>query len=417
MIFNPGTEGGIPVYGHFQARAFGELGWLVIELCDRSAGFKPWPLVELQKLLSPDVKSGIEGRVARGALARMRRVTGLSYRLLLNQLKLLVVMIRRCPDVVLLASYSEYLAPFWSPALFVVSKVCGIPVMACLHDPVRDYKIGPDWWHALSVRMAYSPLSAVFVHDPLPLEACVPPHVRSAVVPHGLFELGPEWRSTGAIREEWEVPEGAIVFLSLGFIRDGKNLDLMIRSMVHVPDAYLVIMGRVQSASSNRPLCFYRQLAEDLGVSHRIRFREAFVPEEALTSYFAAADVIVMTYSRDFRSQSGVLNVAAHAAKPLLVSCGGGPLESCVLRFQLGIFVRPDDQDALDQGALDAFSLARRQRDGASLEESDPKLDWSSYREFASWATNARIIEETYESLTGSQAPGADLKPGASVNP
>ena len=112
--------------------------------------------------------------------------------------------------------------------------------------------------------------------------------------------------------------EGKVVFLSFGFIRDNKTVDLLIRALVANPEATLVVMGSAQS-STNKPLSFYRNLAADFGVSQRVFFREEFVPDESLAGYFAAADFIATTYNQTFHSQSGVLNVAARASKAKIV--------------------------------------------------------------------------------------------------
>ena len=55
----------------------------------------------------------------------------------------------RRPDVVLLSSYSEYLAPFWVLPHWILAKCFGVTYVANLHDPVRDYVVGPQWWHEL----------------------------------------------------------------------------------------------------------------------------------------------------------------------------------------------------------------------------------------------------------------------------
>lgn len=47
---------------------------------------------------------------------------------------------------VLMASYIEYLAPIWAPRLRNLSR-SGIVFGAIVHDPVRDYVVGPSWWH------------------------------------------------------------------------------------------------------------------------------------------------------------------------------------------------------------------------------------------------------------------------------
>ena len=65
---------------------------------------------------------------------------------------------------VLFACYKEYFAPFWVGPLRRLAKK-GIVIGTIAHDPVRDFVVGPLWWHRWSVRLGYSFVRHVFVHD------------------------------------------------------------------------------------------------------------------------------------------------------------------------------------------------------------------------------------------------------------
>ena len=172
-----------------------------------------------------------------------------------------------------------------------------------------------------------------------------------------------------------------VVFLAFGFIRDNKNLDLVIRALTEFPRAHLIVMGKAQS-QKDKPVEFYRKLAEELALSERVKFFDTFVPDEKLASYFAAADVVVLTYDKSFHSQSGVLNVAARARRPVLASAGESPLKDCVEKFRLGVFVEPDDMRALQKGMASLINA----------KGGEP--DWEGYEKFASWDVNmAKILD------------------------
>ena len=163
----------------------------------------------------------------------------------------------------------------------------------------------------------------------------------------------------------------------------------MIRTLVENPSAVLVVMGRAQS-KKDKPLEFYRNLAAELGVQDRVKFFDGFVPDEKLASYFAAADVVVLTYDASFHSQSGVLNVAARARRPVLASAGESPLKDCVQKFRLGVFVEPDNLGALKEGMRVVASDEWRAASG--------EPDWEGYEAFASWDVNvAKILEGVEE--------------------
>ena len=221
----------------------------------------------------------------------------------------------------LLDSFVEYLSPLWVWPHWFLTRFCGIRYAANLHDPVRNYQLGPRWWHRLSVRLAYLPLDFVLVHDALPEPSPIPPSVRAVQVPVGVYEVR---RGSGS-REEWRMRHGVNptqeMFLAFGHVRDGKNLNLVIEALAGQPDAVFVMAGSVQSAA-DRGFSHYKNVAASAGVEDRCRFIEGFVPDEEVAALFDAADFIVLTYSSQFLSQSGVLNVAAPCHKPVLASSG-----------------------------------------------------------------------------------------------
>jgi len=302
------------------------------------------------------------------------------FRIIYNRLILVWQICRHRPDLVLLDTYVEYFSPLWIWPDLLLSRVFGIKYAANLHDPVRNFVVGPTWWHNLSVRLAYLPLDFVLVHHPLVDASIVPDGVRVLVVPLGIPELSNELLDASSIRSDWGVQAGQKVFLSFGYVRDGKNLDLAIRALANVREAFLVIAGSVAS-SNDRPLEYYRNLASELGVLERCRFFEGFVSDREIGRYFAGADFILLTYSSSFHSQSGVLGIAAHARKPILASASPGPLTASVNMFDLGLTVPPDSSVAIAEGMRRMLSNSVSPR-------------WEDYEAAASWDTNVRMILE-----------------------
>lgn len=471
LIFSPTPSGGLAEHAHYQARALHRIAHLsgvdiekpqveVSILC--SPGFLDGRKVGYKKEAVFSSRVSVFSRVA----GRVGELADRSLKIIGEQWRLAWEVLLRKPDVVLLSSYSEYLAPFWVLPHWFVAKLLGVVYVANLHDPVRDFVVGPHWWHEFSVRMAYWPISVGVVHQRLPEPSPVPKHVLVVEAPVGVYDLQESPEDPEAIRAAWgvrgrdsekqkadlttedtedtESTEGAqgvahgtcagaafsnpstselardsettslirsadasaslpatsysplatpaspdVVFLAFGFIRDNKNLDLVIRTLVENPSAVLVVMGRAQS-KKDKPLEFYRNLAAELGVQDRVKFFDGFVPDEKLASYFAAADVVVLTYDASFHSQSGVLNVAARARRPVLASAGESPLKDCVQKFRLGVFVEPDNLGALKEGMRVVASDEWRAASG--------EPDWEGYEAFASWDVNvAKILEGVEE--------------------
>jgi glycosyltransferase involved in cell wall biosynthesis len=197
-------------------------------------------------------------------------------------------------------------------------------------------------------------------------------------VPVGVYEISGPPVSAKEVRRSWGVKEGQKVFLAFGYVRDGKNLDLAMRALAGVPEAFLVMAGSV-AATKDKPFAYYREWAAQLGVLDRCHFAEGFVADAALGKYFAGTDFVLLTYASSFHSQSGVLNIAARARKPVLASASPSPLIESVKTYSLGIAVAPDSLDAVIGGM-------RR------LLDAPPQPRWDDYEAAASWAANAQGV-------------------------
>lgn len=382
LIFAPTAAGGLAEHVYYQGRALVEAG------------------ARVHCLAAHDFLNGRPctfpvDRVLRGAGSgqgsRLRRRLSAAFNLFADQLRLAAVILAMRPNLVLLDSYVEYLAPVWVWPHIILGRLLGQAYWANLHDPVRSYRIGPAWWHALSVRLAYVPLRGVLIHDKPPSPSPIPDRVSVEQVPVGVYDLLPPRRSREDIRGTWGVAPSSRVFLAFGYVRDGKNLDLAIRALREVPEAFLVIAGSVAS-SKDRPFSFYQKLAADLGVAQRIVFREGFVTDQDLADYFEGTDYVLLTYASSFHSQSGVLNVAARARRPVLASSAPSPLLVSVRTFKLGVVIEPDSAAAVATGMRTLVTTPV-----------DPA--WAAYYEAASWGANAKAILRQVPRLKSTQMP------------
>jgi glycosyltransferase involved in cell wall biosynthesis len=225
-------------------------------------------------------------------------------------------------------------------------------------------------------------LRAAFVHEPIVLNtAKAMPQLQTIVVPHGPFPTTKGRLGREAMREKLHLSHDAKVLLAFGQIRDAKNLHLVIEAMRQLPDVYLVVAGQ-ETFSRNKGAMYYKALAERLGVSDRCRWLIYFIPEEDISDIFSVADLVLLTYTKSFRSASGVLNTAVCQRKPCIASAGASNLRSSVLRYSLGLWVEPDDLHSLIQGLRMWLT-------------SPPCPRWEEYESEHSWDTNARIVQST----------------------
>lgn len=363
--------GGIEEYALRQASALAELGNVVLFLCRpqfpfyRLRGCMPIPLLP---------RSPVPASLIHKLVARIIDTCHVA-------LKTVSIATQYSVDSMLLACYSEYLSPFWAP---IYSRLAprGVPIGTIAHDPVRNYIMGPLWWHRWSVRLGYSFVRDVFVHDNMQPDfgGFKPPGILVHRIPHGPFELSQPLLLRDSMRASLGFTDLDRIFLSFGQIRDGKNLDRFIRALVSLPSEVKLLVAGSSGGSSQLPPEYYQRLASDLGVAERCTWLIRYISDREVGDIFNASDYVLMIYSANFRSASGVMNTAVSARKPILGSSGPGPFRSALCRYRLGVSIEPDVDSAVLSGAKQL------------LDASYSSPDWELYEADHSWVENARIV-------------------------
>ncbi len=376
LYYCPISYGGIADYAHQQANALVEAGAAVTLLCppgypaERGEKYKRLALLQASTP-PPSLPKPLKSAYFAGVL-------------LANFTRLADLIQTQGFRSVLLASYAEYLAPLWSWRLRRLATQ-GVKFAAVVHDPVRDFVVGPRWWHRWSIACGYSFLDIAFVHEAMALDTVRPfPQLQTVLIPHGPYAFAPPQVPAAEFRQRWHLPPEARVMLAFGHLRDNKNLDLVLQAMEQFPNLYLVVAGKPVSGTQRSPE-FYQDLARQLGVSDRCRWHIGLIPDAEIGNFFAAADLVLLTYSRSFRSASGVLHTAIHYRKPCLASGGEGPLRSAIQNYHLGIWVEPDSVAVIATGIQQWL-------------EQPPQAQWQRYLEEHSWEINARSVLQAFAS-------------------
>lgn len=376
VIWSELAKGGIADYAHDQAAALAARGLDVEMLCPPSfleGRSFDYPVRPVLRDLRPVVRSDSQ-------LVRAWRLTS---GLLANARTVACHVEANRPDAVL-THFSEYMAPLWAWRMRRL-RSRGVGFHSVLHDPVRNHVVGPPWWHARSLRDAFSFLDTVFVHSHERVP--VPPEVAVHWVPYGIHSFPDASRGRADVRRELGVPEDAKLLTSFGYIRDNKNLDLILRAIADLPHVYLLVAGSEQ-AGGNRPVSYYQALAEELGCADRCRWLTRFVSAEESADLMCASDLSLLVYARSFVSSSAALGVTANYRLPCLISSGSKSNEAMVKRYRLGVWVEPDSAESIRAGLLEWLSGGL-----------DP--DWAGYRQDYSWARNARIVHEAILATPG----------------
>lgn len=162
--------------------------------------------------------------------------------------------------------------------------------------------------------------------------------------PHPLYDNFGKKISRSEAIAQLGLDESASYMLFFGFIRDYKGLDLLIEAMsdnrLKDKNLKLIVAGEFYNNSEK-----YFDLEKQFNVSDKIVWKNDFIPDSQVATYFSAADIVVQPYKS--ATQSGVTQIAYHFEKPMLVTNVGG-LAEIVPNGKVGYVVEPKASNIVD---------------------------------------------------------------------
>jgi glycosyltransferase involved in cell wall biosynthesis len=144
-----------------------------------------------------------------------------------------------------------------------------------------------------------------------------------------------------------------VVILFFGYVRKYKGLDILIEAFAQLspkmPELKLLICGEFYDDPKE-----YTDLIDRLGIAAKTVLVNQYIPNEEVMQYFAVSELVVQPYRS--ATQSGILNMAYGALKPVVVTNVGG-LQEFVADGKTGIIVPTSEPHEVANGILRYFSL------------------------------------------------------------
>lgn len=247
------------------------------------------------------------------------------------------------PDAVVF----QYWMPFFAPAYGVVARGLrrhyGIPSFAVVHNALPHERHLGD--AALSRFFLDACAGHVVMSDAVAADArrLAGPGAQIEQIAHPVYERFGDPVPRGEARAALGLPDDAPVVLFFGFVREYKGLHVLLKAMPDVladhPDLRLVVAGEPYDDPER-----YRAIIDRHGLHDRVQWHDAYVPSDAVPTYFCAADLVVQPYVS--ATQSGVAQIATHFERPMVVTDVGGLAES-IPHEEAGFVVPPEDPGAL----------------------------------------------------------------------
>jgi D-inositol-3-phosphate glycosyltransferase len=197
------------------------------------------------------------------------------------------------------------------------------------------------------------------------------PNKKVAYVAHPMYDMFGSAQDKKIAKEKLGLAPDTNYLLFFGFIRKYKGLNLLLNSFAKVNRSGLKVKLIVAGEFYEDSAPYLAQIKE-LGLESDVVLKTDFIPNEEVSTYFSASDMVVQTYLS--ATQSGVTQIAYYYNKPMLVTDVGG-LAELVPTGKVGYVCQQDEQEIA--AAIHDFYTAQREPTFArGVEEEKAKFTW-----------------------------------------
>jgi len=175
------------------------------------------------------------------------------------------------------------------------------------------------------------------------------------------------------------------IILYFGIIRQYKGFDILLRAVASLKAKTRVFhVLAAGECYENREK--YTALINELEISDFITWRDRYIPDDEVATYFSAADVVVLPYRS--ASQSGITQIAYYYDLPVIVTKVGG-LPEIVEEGKSGFIIEPENPDELANVLIKNL--------GAKLNKMENYIQ--DYKQKFSWENFVDGIEKIYQRI------------------
>ena len=284
---------------------------------------------------------------------------------------------KKKPRAVVFRYWTPFLAPCWNT------------IAKSIESPVQKVGLVDNW--VAHERRPWDRFLTQRFNKHMQLLTCLSYAVRDEIKqqsskavwgkPHPIAETLPQKMDRHQARKKLGLPTKKNYLLFFGLIRSYKGLDLALEAIKAHPDKNLLIVGECYENEEK-----YRRLIKILAIEKQVHFDNHYVSKDKAALYFSAADALILPYKS--ASQSGVIAMAYHFEKPLLVTNHKG-LMATIESDKTGVVVQPNTA-AIAQGITTLFDGENLLEFQNNLNQSKNNYSWTTYaKEWSNFIFNA----------------------------
>ncbi len=278
------------------------------------------------------------------------------------------------PDLIVFKYWMPFFAPCYAAIAFLATRILHIrTIYICDNIVPHEKKPFDSFFSWLGLRFIdYFIVQSRSVRDDL---LHLKPEAVYREVPHPVYEIFPPSLSKNESKRLLGILDKKVI-LYFGYIRRYKGLNYLIHAMPEILKSMkikLLVCGEFYEDKEET----YR-LVDRLGLKSNVILYDQFIPNEEVNRYFCAADLVVLPYTS--ATQSGIVQVAYHYNKPVVVTRVGG-LPEAVLDNQTGYIVPPHDPKVLTEAILKFYRGRKENIFVRNVQKEKKKYSWNRMAE------------------------------------
>jgi glycosyltransferase involved in cell wall biosynthesis len=163
------------------------------------------------------------------------------------------------------------------------------------------------------------------------------------------------------------------VILFFGYVRRYKGLHILLDAMPAIlkdVNVRLLVVGEFYDDEQK-----YRQQIEEKQIADHVQVHSDYVPNDEVSRYFSAADVVVLPYVS--ATQSGIVQIAYQFDKPVIATDVGG-LAEVILHERTGFIVKPESPAEVANAVLRFYQEGREQEFVLNVNAEKKKYSWEN---------------------------------------
>ncbi|MCH7762937.1 MAG: glycosyltransferase [Candidatus Marinimicrobia bacterium] len=275
------------------------------------------------------------------------------------------------PDLVLFRYWMPFFAPAYTSVAKRIRKDSNIKIIAMCDNIIPHEK------RVFDIRLTkrfLKKMDAFIVLSKKVEEELLSfiPDAQYQYSPHPIYSIFGEAPSQEQARKKLEISTEKVLMF-FGLIRGYKGLDILINALgiikEELTDYTLMIVGECYEDEKK-----YLSLIDQNGLTNSVHTNFSFIPDDDVSTYFSAADVVVLPYKS--ASQSGIVQIAYHFDTPVIVSNVGG-LPEIVEEGKTGFCVDPNPE-SFAEAIRSFFATGDKESFRTNIVEYKKRFSWNA---------------------------------------